>query len=204
MQENQSSLGNRRIHRTPAHTQSKIGRVTSIKDYRDYGKIEVVFLDYGMPFPVWVVGDLDREPVTGDQVIVGYMEGRKDAPYLAGFVKNESYTSNFVQVSMNKIRLQLPVFEVGVRGGDAHKEAQSGLTSDQTLKHHRAYVELTPDHALISFPHDSGYSASPVTIKLTKAGVIEMDANSIEMNANSIDMNAGTVTVRSNKGTTTL
>lgn len=197
MHENQSSLGNRRVHRTPAHTQSKIGRVTSIKDYQAYGKIEVVFLDYGMPFPVWVIGDLDREPVTGDQVIVGYMEGRKDAPYLAGFVKNESYTSNFVQVSMNKIRLQLPVFEVGVRGGDAHKEAQSGLISDKTLKQHRAYVELTPDHAVISFPHDSGYSASPVTIKLTKAG-------GIEMNANTIELNAGTVTVRSNKGTSTL
>lgn len=179
MRQNQSSLGGKTIHRSPTYSQSKIGRVTSIQDYKLYGRIEVVFLDYGMPFPVWVIGDLDREPVTGDQVVVGYMEGRKDAPYLAGFIKNSSYTSNFVQIQQNRIRLQLPVFEVGERNGDAHNEAKSGMVDDNkphanSLTHHRAYVELTPEHSLISFPYDENFVEPPVTIKLTKKGTIEL------------------------------
>lgn len=179
MQQRQNALGGRTIHRAPSYTQAKIGRVTSIQDYKRYGKIEVVFLDYGMPFPVWVIGDLDREPVSGDQVVVGYMEGRKDSPYLAGYIKNESYTSNFVQIQQDRIRMQLPVFDVGERNGDAHNEAKTGMVDDNqphanSLTHHRAYVELTPEHALISFPYDPNHVEPPVTIKLTTEGTIEL------------------------------
>lgn len=103
----QSSLGTQKVYRKPDYNQTQIGFITSAKDYEQYGRVEVVFLDYSNPFPVWATG-LDREPVDGDQVLVGFMQGRHDAPYLIGFVRNESYTSNFVKVEKDKITLQIP------------------------------------------------------------------------------------------------
>lgn len=163
----QSSLGNKKVHRVPSYHTTNIGRVTSLKDYEKFGIIEVVFLNHGMPFPVWVVNDIEREPVTGDQVIIGYIDGRKDAPYLAGFVKNYSYTTNFVTVSKDRIRLQLPIFEIGVKDGKAHKDVQSHLLDEAKLKSERVYVELSPSEAVLSFPVKDH---PPAYFKLTSSG----------------------------------
>lgn len=168
MVQNQSALGGRKVHRTPNYQQTKIGRVTSITDYKKYGKIEVVFLDYGQPFPVWVVGSIEREPVTGDQVLVGYMEGRKDAPYMMGFVRNESYTSNFIEVAKDRIRIQLPVLEVGKKDGVAHNDVKEHLLNEGKLSQ-RAYVELTPEHAKLSFPTTKPHP--PTTLTMTASDV---------------------------------
>lgn len=170
MTQSQSSLGGRTVHRTPSYEATKIGKVISIADYKKYGKIEVVFLDHGYPLPVWVVGSIDREPVTGDQVLVGYMEGRKDAPYMVGFVRNESYTSNFIEVAKDRVRVQLPVFEIGKKDGVAHKDVKEHLLKDDKLVQ-RAYVELTPDHAKLSFPTDKDGATPPTHFKISASGV---------------------------------
>ena len=104
----QTSLGTKKLHVRPRYDQVQIGYVTSTKDYKAYGRVNVVCLDYSVPFPVWVSGSIDREPVEGDQVILGFLLGRPDAPYLAGFVRNESYTSNFIRVEQDRIILQIP------------------------------------------------------------------------------------------------
>lgn len=176
MVQSQSSLGGHKVHRTPSYQMTKIGKITSIKDYKKYGKIEAVFLDHGYPFPVWVVGSIDREPVTGDQILVGYMEGRKDAPYMMGFVRNEAYTSNFIEVSKDRIRVQLPVLDIGVKNGRAHNDVKSNLMDDSKLSQ-RAYVELTPLKATVY--HPTKVEINSVNVNITATTSINLDAPAV-------------------------
>jgi hypothetical protein len=129
----QSGLGAKTIKRQPTYDMTQIGRVVGVADYVKYGRIEVIFLDYSKPFPVWVNGSVDRAPVAGDQVLVGFIKGRQDAPYLAGFIRNESYTSNFVLIESDRIVLQLPI----------DTEDSDGHLLDDTRKASRVSVELT-------------------------------------------------------------
>ena len=140
----QSSLGVRIPNRNPSYNHNKIGRVTSTKDYKAYGKIEVVFLDYSQPVPIWVSGDIDREPSEGDKIIVGFLDNRIDAPYMQGYVRNEAYTSNFVTIEKDLIRIQLPIV-------DKNEDIKSKLLHNHN-KNNRAYIELTPSEVLIHHP----------------------------------------------------
>jgi hypothetical protein len=169
----QSAFGSRKVHRVPGFDGiTKIARVTSTKDFHKYARIEVIFIDYGQPMPVWVVGDTDREPVEGDQVIIGYIDGRKDAPYLIGFVKNHSYTTNFIVVKKDKIKLQLPIMAVGTKDGVSHKDVQGNLL-DNGNQEQRAYIELAETHAMVSFPTtQDGNNPAPATIEMTSTGAI--------------------------------
>ncbi|AKG36083.1 hypothetical protein [Paenibacillus durus] len=166
----QAALGGQTTNRMPSFNTSRFARVTSAKDYNKYGRIEVIFLDYSVPVPVWVVGDIEREPVAGDSVLIGYMDGRKDCPYLVGFVKNESHTTNFVVVKKDKIKLQLPIFGIGEKDSPATKDVAGNLL-DNSKQEERVYIEATPDHALISFPTSEDGSTAPATIKVTADGV---------------------------------
>lgn len=187
----QSAFGSRKIHRAPSFDGiTKIARVTSAKDFHKYGRIEVLFLDYGQPMPVWVVNDLDREPVEGDQVVIGYIDGRKDAPYLIGFMKNKSYTTNFIVVKKDKIKLQLPVFEIGKKDGVAHKDVQSNLL-DGTKQEQRAYVELTPDHAIVSFPTDKEGKTPPAIIKITASEALVKHPGAVKVEGESLTFGSG-------------
>lgn len=167
----QSGFGSKTVHRLPTYDYVQVGRVTSVANYKDYGRLDVVFHDYSQPHPVWVTGHADREPVEGDQVLVGFINGRPDQPYLISFVRNESYTSNFLVIQKDKIRVQLPVFDIGVANGVAHKDVKEHLLNDGKLNQ-RAYVELTPNYALIHMPTSSDGSSSPATIKLQKDGQV--------------------------------
>jgi hypothetical protein len=164
----QSSLGSRVVHRNPAFTgQVKIGRVTSIKDFRSFGRLDVIFLDNQQPAPVWVINELDREPVEGDFVLIGYIDGRKDMPYLSGFVKNKSWTTNFIDVRADRIRIQLPVLDFGTKDGRAHKDIQTNLL-DEAKQKERAYLELTAEFAKINFPING--SNNPAYFKISDTG----------------------------------
>ncbi|WP_025684580.1 hypothetical protein [Paenibacillus maysiensis] len=166
----QSSLGGKTTNRMPEFNATRLGHVTSTKDYEKYARIEVIFLDYSQPVPVWVFGDVDREPVEGDTVIVGYLDSRKDAPYLAGFLRNGSYGTNFITIKRDLIKLQLPIFEIGVKDGTADKDVQGNLLDD-SKQQQRAYVELTPEHALLSYPTDKEGKNPPATVKVTPGSV---------------------------------
>ncbi|MDQ0719814.1 hypothetical protein QF049_001075 [Paenibacillus sp. W4I10] len=166
----QAALGGKTTNRMPEFSATRLAKVTSTKDYGKYARIEVVFLDYSQPVPVWVMGELDREPVEGDTVIVGYLDNRKDAPYLAGFLRNSSYGTNFITVKRDLVKLQLPVYEIGVKDGIADKDVQGHLLDD-SKQSQRAYVELTPDHALLSYPTDKEGKNPPVTLRVAPGSV---------------------------------
>lgn len=147
----QSSLGIAKPHRSPKFEDLQLARVTSAVDFDKLARIEVVLLNQGQPSPIWIINNIDRKPIEGDFVLVGYINGRKDMPYLAGFYKNKSYTTNFIHVDKDKIRVQLPVLEVGVAGGKAIKDVEGHLLDESRLSE-RAYMELTPTQAVMSFP----------------------------------------------------
>jgi len=154
----------------PTYTEGQIGRVTSTNDYTKYGRIEVILIDYGQPFPVWVSGDVDREPVSGDLVLLGYLQGRPDAPYMLGFVRNESYTANFVLVTKDKITIQFPTDPVDVEEhllDDAKKVSRmtievtaSGVVinggTSGVARVGDAVQVMVPDHGLCSGTITSG------------------------------------------------
>jgi hypothetical protein len=165
--QDQSALGGRHVNRLPGFNTNRQARVTSAKDFHTLGRIEVLFIDYSQPMPVWVVGDVDREPVPGDFVIIGYMDGRKDMPFLQGFVKNQAYTTNFIMIQKDKIKLQLPVFAVGVKDGTAHNDVKTHLM-DNAKQNQRAFIELTETHVLVSFPTSEDGSTPPATITVSK------------------------------------
>ncbi|WP_308722508.1 hypothetical protein [Paenibacillus polysaccharolyticus] len=152
----QSALGGRMTNRMPEFNATRLAKVVSTKDYERFGRIEVVFLDYSQPIPVWVTGEIDREPIEGDQVIVGYLDNRKDAPYLAGFLRNAGYGSNFISIKREIIKIQLPVSD---------DDSEEHLLDDRKQSQ-RVYAELTPNHAMISFPVEG----TAATIKVTKVG----------------------------------
>lgn len=157
-----NSLGERRVHRNPHYYMDKMARVSSSANFRSEGKIEVSFIDHGKCMPVWVVGDVDREPVEGDMVIIGYMEGRKDAPYLKSFVRNESYTSNYIEVGKEYIRFQLPL----------QKADREKNMLDSTNKPSRVYLELNASGVSLYHPEGDIFLNTPKgNVKtITKSG----------------------------------
>lgn len=179
----QSSLGgNRQIYRQPVYNQTQIGYVTSAKDYKQYGRVEVVFLDYSNPFPVWAVG-MDREPMDGDQVVVGFMQGRVDAPYLVGFVRNESYTSNYVIIEKDKITLQVPT----------DIEDNKGHLLDDSKSNTRIILEVATDMITAKFK-------DTLTLKITSSEVTINDSvvacigNAVSVEVPTIGTCTGTIT----------
>lgn len=189
--QDQSSLGSKTVNRNPSFNADRLARVTSVKDLYTAGRIEAVFLDFSQPSPVWVVGDLDREPVEGDMIVIGYLDARKDAPYMRGFVKNQAYTTHFMIVKKDKIKLQLPIFEIGVKDGKAHKDVQEHLL-DNAKQVERAYVELVEDHAIVSFPtsEDEPNRTTFVKLEPTRAVVAFPTGNTEDAGNAYVELNA--------------
>jgi hypothetical protein len=146
-----NALGQKKLHKSPQYTMDKIGRVTSAADYKTKARIEVEFLDHGKCMPVWVVGDVDREPMPGDMVVIGYMEGRKDCPYLRAFVRNESYTANYIEVGLEYIRFQLP----------KNKDDREKSMNDDSLKSSRVYIELNASGIALYHPDGDVFLNAP-------------------------------------------
>ena len=181
MQQNQSALGRQKENRLPSYgSVVKIGRVASAKDYRKKGTIEVTFLDYGAPLPVWVIGSIDREPVTGDMVVIGYMEASKENPYLIGFIQNKSYTSNNIIIEKDRILFQFPTSE----------EDRKAFNTGDKAKMKRVYAELTkdavkfvhPDVGHIKLEKGVGVEAySKTTMSLKAAGAVTIEGQSVAL-----------------------
>lgn len=176
----QSGLGKEHLHRKPVYDQLQIGRVTSTKDYNKYGRIEVIFLDYSQPFPVWVNGDLDREPVEGDQVLVGFIQGRPDAPYLAGFIRNKSYTANFIKIEKGRIILQMPTDTKDIQGA----------LMDESKKDSRAYVEIKGSEVIV---HAPSIKLADGTTEVARKG------DSVSVNVPGVGTCTGTITSGTSK-----
>jgi hypothetical protein len=146
----QSSLGVEQIYKAPSYTHIQIGHITSTKNYKDYGIVEVVFLDHSQPFPVWANGTLDKEPTEGDTVLVGFIQGRYDYPYVIAFVRNKSYTANFITVEKDRIIIQL----------SADSEDLKNHLLDDSKKASRPYIEVTSEG--IDIHNESGVNINGV------------------------------------------
>lgn len=168
----QSSLGRKEVHNTPSYGANKdIARVVDTTDFDKYGIIDVVYIDGSNAARVWVTNPIDREPVTGDLILVGYISGQKNAPYLSGFIE-ESYMRNFVQIKKDLIRIQLPVMEIGVVEGISHKDTQEKLLNDD-YRGKRALMELTPEHFYIQFPTEDGSEVAFIEILPTGRIIVQ-------------------------------
>jgi hypothetical protein len=129
----------------------KLARVVSNANYDAQRTVEVMFLDHGKSFPVWAVGNVDRKPENGDMVVVGYLEGRKDSPYLKGFVKMESATANYIVITKDVIRLQIPLDDI---------DKDQNMTDD-FRKDTRAYIEMNKDGIAVYHPTGNIYLRTP-------------------------------------------
>jgi len=97
-----------------------MARVERVDDLQTKGRIEVIFLNRTKPAPVWVFDGPD--PVVGDFVMVGFVNGQKNNPYVIGIFKNKAWTSNFLLVTEKMIRVQFPTDTKDVTGEDPSKE----------------------------------------------------------------------------------
>lgn len=138
----QNALGNQQIHRLPSFRGTFFGRVTSAEHY-DLGRVEVVLLDGGTPLVASVVGDIARKPVAGDKVLVSYIAGRPDAPYIAGFLHKDTYSADSIRLEEDKIILQLP-----------NKSTSVELLADGTVRLSvgNAQIKMTEDGIDIYHP----------------------------------------------------
>lgn len=166
---NQSSLGSKTLNRLPTFNDTFFAKIISTKDYEKFGKVEVVFLDTSQSSPVWVVGDIDREPVVGDFVLISFVEGKKDAPFLVGFVKNKNKTTNFVSVKENKIRLQLPTYIYDIEGNlsddSLGKLDLSTNLINENNKSQRVMIELNTSELNVQMPFNKFRNPMRLTMK---------------------------------------
>jgi hypothetical protein len=146
-----NNLPEKRVHKNPEYLMDKLARVVSNANYDGQRTVEVMFLDHGKSFPVWAVGHLERKPERDDLIIVGFIEGRKDSPYVKGFVKLESATSNYIVVTKDAIRLQLPLDET---------DANQHMTDD-FRKDTRAYIEINNNGIALYHPTGNIYLRTP-------------------------------------------
>lgn len=184
---NQTSLGTQQQNNTPRFGSNDIARVIGTDDFDLYGIIDVILLDGSNPARVWVSNSIDREPVSGDMVLIGYISGHKNAPYLIGFL-DDCYMRNFVQIKKDLIRMQLPIQAIGVIGGESHIDSQGKLLDD-SHRGNRAIIEVTPAHTYLQFPGGSveitGGNMSIVhsgNINITAGGTLTITASSIVQN----------------------
>lgn len=146
-----NGLPAKKVHKNPEYLMDKFATVTSAANYRTNRTIDVMFLDHGKAFPVWCVGDISREPVEGDMVVVGFLEGRKDSPYIKGFIKLNSVTANYIDVGKDYIRIQLPQND---------DDAEEHMTDD-SKKNTRVYLEINNSGIALYHPSGNIYLNTP-------------------------------------------
>lgn len=143
----QSALGNKVLNRLPDFSQTFLGRVTSVKDF-DRGRVEIALIDGGTPIVASVVGQIARKPVEGDKVLISYISGRPDAPYLLGFVHKDSFSSDSIRVEKDKITVKLPNNAASVElseNGTVRINSKFGTTN--------AYINITASGIEIYHPN---------------------------------------------------
>jgi hypothetical protein len=130
---------------------NSMARVERVDDY-DKGKIEVVFLNRTKPAPIWVFDG--PKPAVGDYILVGYIDGQKNNPYMQGFFSNKAWTSNFILVEKDRIRIQFPTVEKDVTGADPTKEndPKNHLRNDTQYLNTRGYIQIDADGMTLHMP----------------------------------------------------
>lgn len=174
----QSSLPPKRSRETAfqSFNENIIARVEKTDDYETKGKIEVIFLNRTKPAPIWVFDG--AKPEVGDYVLVGYINGQKNNPYMQGLFSNKAWTSNFVRVEKDRIRIQFPTDDKDVTGEDPETEndPKSHLRDDATYLAKRAYLEIDKTGIKVHIPPDMD-PVMPLTIEADAVNVTTKNAS---------------------------
>lgn len=128
-----------------------MARVEKVDNLETKGQVEVIFLNRTKPAPVWVFDG--PSPAVGDYVMVGFVGGQKNSPYIAGIFRNRGWTSNFVLVTDKMIRIQFPTDSTDVTGADESKEndPKSHLRDDEKLDT-RGYLQIDAEGIKLHAP----------------------------------------------------
>lgn len=119
-----------------------LARVTKNDHYFSQSKIEVVFLNRTAPVPIWVLNSgASVKPEVGDYVLVDYIDGQKNNPYMVGLVSHKAYTSNFIRVEKDMIRIQFPTNPNDVLQGQ-EDNSNSHLRNDAAYLASRYYIQI--------------------------------------------------------------
>jgi hypothetical protein len=124
-------------------------RVTSNKDYEEYGRVDVQFLNDGglaggVPLPVWVIEDgAEVKPEEGDMVLIGFVQGNKDIPYLIGYVKDHYACGHMIRIDKDKIIVRgtkedlitITEGKIIVSYGEAQLTIENGLITMTSVLH---------------------------------------------------------------------
>jgi uncharacterized protein involved in type VI secretion and phage assembly len=101
----QTALGRPTPYPYPRFDHVAIAIVTSNVDYDTLGRVEVLFMNDGglaggVAVPVYVVeSGLSVKPEEGDTVLVGFVQGNKDNPWLIGTFKGKAATSGMIALT---------------------------------------------------------------------------------------------------------
>ena len=120
----------------------RLAKVTSTVDLNTLGKIEVEYERGGTPTLVHFTEYVSVEPQQGDWVLVGNIEGQKNNVFFAGFFRNFYACSNYIKVTKDVIRFQLPI--------DVDDIKDRMKTDDK--KDTRAYIEIGKDAIVLHHP----------------------------------------------------
>lgn len=142
----QSGLGNFKSNTDLQFQNMRVAKVTSVEKLKTEGKIEVEFVKGGRPVPVHFVENVSVTPEQGDWVIVGNIDGNKNNVFFVGYFRNFYACSNYIKVSKDCIRIQLPIDD---------KDVLDKMIDD-SKKNTRVYLELTKDRVVLWTPW-SGY-----------------------------------------------
>lgn len=164
---NQHVLGEFKTHKPSSFTQLIPGQVVSVVDYDEFQQVEVAFSEGGTTIPVWVVEDgVSPKPVNGDWVLVGFIGGHKNQPYIAGYYRGKYAWSNHIMMRRDEttaeILIQLPTLTT---------DLEEHLTDD-TKKETRTYIRLSHEGFEINHPQSDSVRTS---IKIDNAGNITID-----------------------------
>ncbi len=140
-------------------------RVTKNDDFETKGKIEVEFLNRTKPAPIWVLDPSVGKPEVGDYVLVGFIDGQKNNPYMAGIVAHKAYTSNFIRVEKTGITIQFPLDETDVVGS-GETDPKNHLRDD-SKQSTRIYLKIDASGATLHVP-----GALPLNLQASAVNIL--------------------------------
>lgn len=191
----QSSLPKKRIQVTQHQKfiEPQMARVSKNTDYFTHGKIEVIFINRTKPAPIWVLeSGASPKPEVGDFVLVGYIDGQKNNPFMAGIFSHKAWTSNFIRVEKGMIRIQFPTDPKDVDQSNS-SSTKNHLRDDAKYLSSRAYVQVDASGIKVHAP-----AGLDVTLEADTVNVVSRDGSgspkAVARVGDSVDLATGKIT----------
>lgn len=190
----QASLPPKQVRETAFQTfnDTQIARVQKTDDYDAKGKIEVIYVNRTKPAPIWVFDG--PKPEVGDYVLVGFINGQKNNPYMVGLFSHKAWTSNFVRVEKDLIRIQMPTDDHDITGLDptVENDPKNHLRDDATYLTQRGYIQIDKTGIKIHLPAG-----------MTPVLPLTIEADEVDITTKTANLKADTITVTNAAGSGT-